>query len=564
VALWRHLWHARGGDTLTPGGHRAGPTTRLVRCLWQGARPASAFAMVRLVPLGRRTPRRALAVTGGLVAFVGVTFLGALAPATAGAAATGASSGHLIPISQLAQRPTAAFPVVVPQLHVGPPPRGEHAGHPSSWGIGPSPDLFQSFEGISGAISPPDTNGAGGRTRQIEIINETMAIWDRGSPPTLLAEIPLATLTGSGDFTVDPRVIWDAQSERFYYAVGDDVEGHEALLTGFSTKASPSSPSDWCRYAIPQVNGIDQPRLGDSQDFILTGFFLFFGGPQVAWYAKPPPGPNCPATLQSGMQAVPAADTITAQPAHEIDPTPTGYVLSGGSVGGVGHLAVIRVTKDVSGNAVFSSPASIPVTAWETAPPAPQEGTSLLLDVGDPRLHQVVGAVDPSHDGRFALWTDQTVAGGAGAAIRWYEIDPATNTLFQSGTVANSSLWTFYGAISPDRLVNGPVARFGDSMVLTFDSSSPTSHPAIWVVSKRGREPQSTPALVRQSQVPYQPAGCPGELCRWGDYSGAAPDPTASPSARHGVVWGTGEWNGANPNPSGGPGWRTWIFTASP
>jgi hypothetical protein len=478
-------------------------------------------------------------------------------------AVAGQAKGRLIPISQLAQRPAAAFPEVVPQLHTAPPPQAEYAGHPSSWGVGRPPTLLQSFEGISGPITPPDTNGAAGPTRQVEIINEVMGVWDRGSPATLLAQIPLGTLTGSSGFLVDPRVTWDAQTERFYYAVGDDTNG--ALLTGFSTTANPSSPSDWCRYAIPQVNLIDQPRLGDSQDFILTGFFLFFHGPQVAWYAKPPPGPSCPTTLASGMQSVPAADTVTADPAHEIDPTPTGYVLSGQSEGGGGHLAVIRVTRDASGNAVFSSPASIPVPAFATAPPAPQQGTSQLLDVGDPRLQQVVGAVDPSRHRRFALWTDQTVAGGAGSVIRWYEIDPATDTLFQSGTVANSSLSAFYGAISPDRLVNGPVARFGDSMALTFNTSSSTSHPAIWVVSKRGHKRQSTPLLVQQSQVPYLSVSCDAEQkCRWGDYSGAAPDPAANPAAHHGVVWGAGEWNVANPDPSLGPAWRTWVFTVSP
>src|SRR5207248_2261630 len=127
------------------------------------------------------------------------------------------------------------------------------------------------------------------------------------------------------------------------------------------------------------------------------------------------------------------------------------------------------------------------------------------LDVGDPRLHQVVGAIDPSHEGRFALWTDQTVAGGAGAAIRWYEIDPVADTLFHSGTVANATLSSFYGAISPDRLATGRVTRFGDSMAMTFNTSSANTHPALWVVSKRGNGSQSAPRLVKQSQVPYAP-----------------------------------------------------------
>jgi hypothetical protein len=426
--------------------------------------------------------------------------------------------------------------------------------------------LRQSFEGIfDPGISPPDTNGAAGPTRQVEIVNSMLAIWDRGSAPVLLAQVPLGTLTGSSGFLIDPRVTWDAQTRRFYYAVGDDT--NDALLTGFSTTASPSSPSDWCRYAIPQVNLIDQPHLGDSQDFILTGFFLFFGGPQVAWYAKPSPGPGCPATLASGMELVPSAGGFPPAPAHEIDATPTGYVLSAQSQAAAGELTIVRVTRDsTTGNAVFSAPASVAIPAFSAAPPAPQEGASQLIGVDDPRLGQVIGAVDPLRHHRFALWTDQTVAGGAGSAIRWFEVDAATNRLLQSGTVASPTLWAFDGAISPDRLVNGKTTRFGDSMVLTFNTSSGASHPAIWITSNRGRAPQSTPLLVRQSTSPYLSFDCASaaSVCRWGDYSGAAPDPTANPLAPHGIVWGAGEWNVANPDPFGATAWRTWIFTASP
>jgi hypothetical protein len=518
--------------------------------------------------LGQRKANRARLLIGTGTA-IAVVVLAAVAPGIARASLAGAGSaqsqGHLIPISELAQRPAAAPPGVVSQLATNTQLTGQQAPSSPSWDGGPSPDLGESFEGIfDPGITPPDTNGAAGPTRQLEIINEMLGIWDRGSPPSLLAQMTLATLTGRSGFLVDPRVVWDAQTERFYYAVADDT--NNALLTGFSTTADPSSSSDWCRYAIPQANHIDQPRLGDSQDFILTGFFLFFGGPQVVWYAKPPPGPSCPATLGSGMQPVSAADTVTADPAHEIDPTPTGYVLSGQTEDGAGHLAVIRVTKDESGNAAFSSPATISVPAFATAPPAAQEGASQLIDVGDPRLQQVVGAVDPSHHDQFALWTDQTVAGGAGSEIRWYEIDPATDSLFQSGTVASPTLWAFYGAISPDRLVNGTTTRFGASMVLTFDTSSSTSHPAIWITSKRKRAPQSTPLLVKQSPAPYVSSDCTsaGSVCHWGDYSGAAPDPTAEPRGDRGVVWGAGEWNVANANPDFATAWRTWIFTASP
>jgi hypothetical protein len=43
---------------------------------------------------------------------------------------------------------------------------------------------------------------------------------------------------------------------------------------------------------------------------MLIGFFLYFNGPEVAWYAKPPAGPTCPTSLASGMQAVPSAGEL--------------------------------------------------------------------------------------------------------------------------------------------------------------------------------------------------------------------------------------------------------------
>jgi hypothetical protein len=186
--------------------------------------------------------------------------------------------------------------------------------------------------------------------------------------------------------------------------------------------------------------------------------------------------------------------------------------------------------------------------------------------VGDARLEEVVGAIDPSRAGKFALWTDHTVAGGAGSEMRWYEIDPSTDGLLQSGRVQRSTLWAYDGTASPDRLVIGSTHKFGDSMVLTFNTSSSSTHVKIWVASKIDSAAQSAPVLVKGSTAPYPSSDCAsaGSACRWGDYSGEAPDPTASPTGSHGVVWGANEWNVANPNPTTGMAWRTWILTASP
>jgi hypothetical protein len=477
--------------------------------------------------------------------------------------------GHIIPISKLPQRPPLAQPGprVVPQHTLAPAESAFQPGGATSQSAqtGTPPTLHQSFQGIFDPdIAPPDTNGAAGPTRQIEIVNQMVGLWNRGSPPALLAQPNLKALTGStGDKLYDPRVIWDPQTRRFYYSVLDDT--NKALLTGFSKSASPSSAGDWCKYAIPTPNLLDQPHLGDSKYFILAGFFLFYHGPKVAWYAKPPAGSTCPSSLKSGLRDMPSAAHLPPAPAHEIDVRDTGYVVTA-DLSALNRLTIVRVTKNSSGSAVFSAPSAISVPTFANPPPAPQAGASQRIDLIDARLGEVVGAVDPSRGGKLALWAAQTVAGGAGSAVRWYEIDPSTSGLFQSGTVQSPTLWSYFGTISPDRLVTRSAHKFGDSMVVTFNTSSSTTHINIKVVSKIGGAPQSAPVLVKSSPAPYLSYDCPmpSDTCRWGDYSGAVPDPTASPTGAHGVVWGANEWNVANPNPTGGTSWRTWIFTASP
>jgi hypothetical protein len=62
--------------------------------------------------------------------------------------------------------------------------------------------------------------------------------------------------------------------------------------------------------------------------------------------------------------------------------------------------------------------------------------------------------------------------------------------------------------------------------------------------------------------------GCPGstDVCRWGDYASATPDPAAPTAAAQGVVWLTSMWNrdGSTINPATGTAWQTWNWAANP
>ena len=73
----------------------------------------------------------------------------------------------------------------------------------------------------------------------------------------------------------------------------------------------------------------------------------------------------------------------------------------------------------------------------------------------------------------------------------------ANSSLYQSGTVASSSLYAFNPAISLDRAVTSSgSAAFGADMVLGFTASSSATFPADYMVSKIGSNARSGFVLV--------------------------------------------------------------------
>jgi hypothetical protein len=215
------------------------------------------------------------------------------------------------------------------------------------------------------------------------------------------------------------------------------------------------------------------------------------------------------------------------------------------------------VTADSSGSPVFPAGSVVTVNSYSVPPNAPQMGTPFLLETLDARLTQAVGAIDPMR-GKFAIWTQHTIAGGAGSKVRWYEIDPAGNTVLQFGNLKDPSLFFFNAAISSDRVVKGATMAFGSNMLLNFNASSSSALESIRMVSKRGTNTVSLPTVVKTSTGPDTDFTCSmiGGVCRWGDYPGASPDPNSLTTGPAGIVWGTSMWT--KPATSDGtPSWRT-------
>src|ERR671935_4811 len=73
-----------------------------------------------------------------------------------------------------------------------------------------------------------------------------------------------------------------------------------------------------------------------------------------------------------------------------------------------------------------------------------------------------------------------------------------------------------------------------------------------------GYDPRLGATAVWTSHAVFGGSG--GNVCRWGDYAGAVPDPLTASGGR---VWLSGEWN--NPPTDGStPTWQTWNWAATP
>jgi hypothetical protein len=197
------------------------------------------------------------------------------------------------------------------------------------------------------------------------------------------------------------------------------------------------------------------------------------------------------------------------------------------------------------------------------------------LDTLDGRLTRAVAAPDPTLPGtgtQWGLWTAHAVQGGAGSMERWYEIHVSTGTapaLAQAGNVSDPSLYVFNGAVSGDW--SAGTGAFGADAVIGVTTSSSGTNPAVQMVSKMSGAAQSPLQMVHQSAGPDNGFDCTQALgvppaCRWGDYSGASPDPAASTTDTVGRVWLT-NMNAANSTIFSNPmsaEWGTFNWEARP
>lgn len=394
------------------------------------------------------------------------------------------------------------------------------------------------------AIAPPDPNLAVGPSDVVEAANNTLYFFKRDG--TAEGGLDLNSFVGHpcGPFLSDPRVVFDAATGRFYLTVLSYAypSTNNCVVVLASPKASPRSGS-WVGYTlrnsdtIPgQVPEADQPGLGFSDKVVAVTWTYFgsvdgfFYGSQVDIIQK--------SDLISGILAAKTVDSFIRGP---FAPQP---VVSIGSTGAnqfvVANDADSTCTPDANKIAVFDfigqpeksnvsghltlSTVATPTTGCSTGTkPAPQAGTAATLSTDDDRLLNAVWSGNviwtggntnciPSGDAtnRSCLNIDSIGATTAGVVT----------TTANQWIVGVNAEYLYYPAVSVDATGNA---------IFVFDESTSTSDEAVMVAAITGGVPSSFTTLHTSSTF-YDPGGgfCSGapDNCRWGDYSGAAQDPS--------------------------------------
>jgi hypothetical protein len=398
--------------------------------------------------------------------------------------------------------------------------------------------------------APADAVVAAGPDRYIQLVNSRFGIYSYTSG-TPIAQGTLNEFTNVGIIgaAFSPQIMWDPDTNRFYYATALTLGPiFNAVTFGFSKTATPASAADFCNYFTP-TNFANVTSLGDTQNWTVIGSEFYdattgaFLQTDLALIRKPSAGSTCPDGGSLVVGAFPnvtntvGEQVVSPAAANQIDASTTGHLVAASNVQIAGQrtaLAVFQLVETEAGMNMFKADMSVP--AYAIPADAEQPGTTNRLNTGLAGPTQAVSAIDPTREDAVGLWTQHTVFGGAGASVRWYEINPADPpSIIQSGEVVAPGVYFFNAAISPDRNVVGATKRFGGSMGLGMNASSTNLRASVITASKVG-DGAIGYKFVALSPAVLNDFTCASGVCNWGNYAGASPAPINAPSLTQGLI----------------------------
>ncbi len=400
---------------------------------------------------------------------------------------------------------------------------------------------------------PPDPTLAVGPSHIVETVNMQIAFFtkagalqftqnlDSTGSPGFFEDI------GGGDFTFDPKCLYDQYSGRFVVvALEVYFDTSESYITiAVSDDSDPNGT--WYKYrtdAITDIGGldywVDYPGLGVDEDaiYVTSNLFDFFsfsqGGTKYRIFDKAPLLMGDPASYADLVDTT----SVSTQVAHEFGTAAAPFFVSASSTT---TIRILAITDPLGSPALVSADVTVPAFDF------PVRFSDFVPDLVNCGIDGLDGRLINAAWRDGALYTGHGIKSGSKIVARWYRFDtndwPTSGlpTLNQSGDIdPGGNVYTWFPAIMPNDC--------GDVGVVLARSSS-AEYAGIYCTGRRPSDPPGT------MTAPLTALGVGTEgYCdfRWGDYFGIALDPSDEVT-----LWGIGEYAVDLYT------WQTWIGSFS-
>jgi len=392
----------------------------------------------------------------------------------------------------------------------------------------------------------PDTMGAVGEQHIVELLNDGYAVYRKSdgelleSTSTLREFWVAAGVTPVGaTIAFDPRVLYDAASRRWFAVSMDGWTPRDPnslfapnnYLVAVSKSADPTE--GWTGFQIDSdptdTRWADFPQLGmDAEGLYVAAYWCGFGPSGIP---VPCPGPSSLLVLPKAdlLAAIPSVANATnlsnltlnqtginPQPVVNLDGGGLPATLLSGVYASLGALVSTEIGGSIESPVLARSKfIAVPATEGGTVPySAAQPGPKTNINAGPGRFSAYAVQVNGS------IWAAESTRVDGRLAVRWYEIDAATDTLSQSGDVTQPTLDLYYPSIA--------VNPYGQ-VVIGMSGSSETDFVGAYAAvgeTVGGVTSFGAPLLLQAGLANFERVEPEAGRNTWGDYSATVVDPS--------------------------------------
>lgn len=401
------------------------------------------------------------------------------------------------------------------------------------------------------ACTPPDPNLGVGPNHVFEMVNVAGIIYAKDG--TLVkATFPLSGFFGLSGSMSDPQVFYDSASERWFASIIDITSSRIQLAV--STTNDPTGIFNLYSVAAGR-NLPDQPFIAANDDKLVISANDFNSAGTIYlgvqyWILNK-------SDLVSGSSKVrfvtsaPDTTMFTLRPVRHLTPTSIFYMITNcidscvtdpQSTTSNARLLVISGTPP---GTISVTTNTFPISTSIQPPNAQQAGTSTLLTTNDNRI---LSSVWESNTLWFT-WSDSCIPTGDSQTRSCLHLVELTT----SGTGTPSKLQDFDYSSKGEYLYYPALTLSQGQLAVVYGRSSTSTFPSLLAT---GRLPTDSVNIL-QSPVVIRSGTAPDTSSRYGDYFGAATDPTPSSSS---AFWVAGEYRASSQSSL----WNTAIAQIAP